>query len=73
MSYKNIVIIPTYNERENIKILIPLIFKLIPTISIIVADDNSPDDTAIIQISLLFLDQTKMDWVARILTCFCRY
>jgi len=43
---KNIIIIPTYNERENIKTLIPQIFKLLPDISVIIADDNSPDGTA---------------------------
>jgi len=43
---KNTIIIPTYNERENIKVLIPLIFKLLPDIKVVVADDNSPDGTA---------------------------
>jgi len=42
---KNIIIIPTYNEKENIRILIPLIFELLPDIEVIVADDNSPDGT----------------------------
>jgi len=42
---KKVIIIPTYNEKENIKILIPQIFKLLPNISVIVADDNSPDGT----------------------------
>ncbi len=49
---RNVIIIPTYNERENIKALIPLVFKLIPTISIVVADDNSPDGTAVAVIEL---------------------
>lgn len=48
MIYKNVIIISTYNEKENIKILIPMIFKLLPDISVIVADDNSPDGTAFI-------------------------
>jgi dolichol-phosphate mannosyltransferase len=42
---KNIIIIPTYNEKESIKTLIPLIFELLPNIFIAVADDNSPDGT----------------------------
>ena len=42
---KEVVVIPTYNERENIKVLIPLIFDNIPGISVVVADDNSPDGT----------------------------
>lgn len=43
---KNVIITPTYNEKENIKVLIPLIFDLIPDIYVVVADDNSPDGTA---------------------------
>lgn len=43
---KNVVIIPTYNERENIEIIIPLIFKTNPDLSIFVVDDDSPDGTA---------------------------
>ncbi len=45
---KNIIVIPTYNEKENINILIPLIFKILPEVSVIVADDNSPDGTALV-------------------------
>lgn len=44
---KDIIIIPTYNEKENITQLIPIIFKLVPQIFILVIDDNSPDGTAI--------------------------
>ena len=40
-----IIIMPTYNEAENIKKIIPQIFNLID-ISILVVDDNSPDRTA---------------------------
>jgi len=43
---KKVIVIPTYNEKENIEILIPQIFKLLPNISVIVADDNSSDSTA---------------------------
>lgn len=43
---KDVIIIPTYNEKENIKVLIPLIFKLIPDISVVVTDNDSPDGTA---------------------------
>ncbi|CUS89747.1 Glycosyl transferase family 2, partial [Candidatus Kryptonium thompsonii] len=47
-----LVIIPTYNEAENIKELIPAILKqeaLVPSsvkIDVLVVDDNSPDGTA---------------------------
>lgn len=43
---KDIILIPTYNERENIKILVPRIFSILPDVFIKVIDDNSPDGTA---------------------------
>mgnify|MGYP001602361447 FL=1 len=43
---KNIIVIPTYNEKDNIAILLEKIFKLLPGTSVIVVDDNSPDKTA---------------------------
>ncbi len=42
---KIIVIIPTYNERDNIKELIEKIFSLGVELDILVVDDNSPDKT----------------------------
>lgn len=43
---KDIIIIPTYNEKENLKVLIPKIFRILPDIWVIIVDDNSPDGTA---------------------------
>lgn len=42
---KSIVIIPTYNEIDNIKRLIPSIIEQLPEADILVVDDNSPDCT----------------------------
>ncbi len=42
---KSIILIPTLNERENLKDLIPGIFGLMPDVSILVVDDNSSDGT----------------------------
>lgn len=42
----NLVIIPTYNERENIESIIPVISSLETAFDILVVDDNSPDGTA---------------------------
>jgi len=42
----NIVIIPTYNESENIEALVRAISSLIIPFDILVIDDNSPDNTA---------------------------
>jgi dolichol-phosphate mannosyltransferase len=39
------VVIPTYNERDNIGRLIPEILKQDPGIAVLVVDDNSPDGT----------------------------
>ncbi len=43
---KNLIIIPTYNESENITALVQEVFRLHPSINILVVDDNSPDGTA---------------------------
>ena len=40
-----LIIIPTYNERDNIQKLIPLLMELNLSLSILVVDDNSPDGT----------------------------
>lgn len=41
-----LILLPTYNEKENVRIIIPELFSLYPKISILVIDDNSPDGTA---------------------------
>ncbi len=43
---KPLVIIPTYNERENVESLIPTILSLDERLSILIVDDASPDNTA---------------------------
>jgi dolichol-phosphate mannosyltransferase len=43
---KTIVVIPTYNEAENIDSLIKAIHIVIPEMHILVVDDSSPDGTA---------------------------
>lgn len=45
---KKIVIIPTYNEFENIEEIIRAVFSLYQAFDILVVDDNSPDGTATI-------------------------
>lgn len=44
----SIIVIPTYNEKNNVRLLSEEIFKLIPDIRILIVDDNSPDGTGII-------------------------
>lgn len=42
---KALVIIPTYNERENLPRLLPLVLAQDPRIEVLVVDDASPDGT----------------------------
>ena len=42
---KPLIIIPTYNELENIRRLLPELMALDPDIRVLVVDDNSPDGT----------------------------
>ncbi|MHB0865503.1 MAG: polyprenol monophosphomannose synthase [Minisyncoccota bacterium] len=48
----DIVIIPTFNEKANISILIKEIFDAAPLVHVLVVDDNSPDGTGEIVSSL---------------------
>ena len=43
---KSLVIIPTYNENENIALIIPQVLKQHNCLEVLVVDDNSPDGTA---------------------------
>jgi len=52
---KPVVIVPTYNERDNIDTLIADVLALPVDVSVIVVDDNSPDGTG----------QTAEEWAAR--------
>lgn len=45
---ERIVIIPTYNEKENIENIIRCVFSLEPAFDVLVIEDNSPDGTAAI-------------------------
>ncbi len=48
MSNDTLVIIPTYNEKENIEKIIRKVFSLPKSFDILVVEDNSPDGTAAI-------------------------
>jgi dolichol-phosphate mannosyltransferase len=43
---KTIVVIPTYNEADNIVPLIESIKSALPSTDVLIVDDNSPDGTA---------------------------
>lgn len=42
---KNLVIIPTYNEKENIEKMVRKVFSLQPSFDLLIIDDGSPDGT----------------------------
>ena len=43
---KSCIVIPTYNEKENVTNMINMIFELYPDINLLFIDDGSPDGTA---------------------------
>jgi dolichol-phosphate mannosyltransferase len=45
---ENLVIIPTYNEKENIERIIRVVFSLDKNFHVLIVEDNSPDGTAAI-------------------------
>lgn len=65
---RSIILIPTLNERDNLKDLIPGILGLMPNISVLVVDDNSSDGSSDLIKSLkvnfknLFLLERKDDF-----------
>lgn len=40
-----VVVVPTYNEADNVRVIIERIRRAVPAVEILVADDNSPDGT----------------------------
>lgn len=50
---KNLVIIPTYNEKENVEKMIRKVFSLEKPFDLLIVEDNSPDGTAAIVKTLM--------------------
>ena len=50
---KNLVIIPTYNEKENVEKMVRKVFSLPTSFHLLIVEDNSPDGTAGIVKSLM--------------------
>jgi dolichol-phosphate mannosyltransferase len=59
---ESVVIIPTYNERENIQKIIEKVFSLEHPFDILIIEDNSPDGTAAIvkQLQLVYPERLYM-------------
>lgn len=41
-----LVVVPTYNERQNVQLLIPAVRESVPRADVLVVDDHSPDGTS---------------------------
>ena len=48
LARKALVIVPTYNERENISRIVPAVLAQDPSIDVLIVDDGSPDGTGTI-------------------------
>jgi dolichol-phosphate mannosyltransferase len=51
-----LVVIPTYDEAENLRIIIDRVRSAVPAVDVLVADDNSPDGTGAIADELAAAD-----------------
>jgi len=51
-----LVIIPTYNEAENIRLITERVRRAVPVVDLLIADDNSPDGTGGIAAELAAAD-----------------
>ncbi len=40
-----VICIPTFNERENVSLIVPAVLEAVPEAHVLVVDDNSPDGT----------------------------
>ena len=54
---KTVVIVPTYNERDSLPVIIERIRAAVPEVDILVADDNSPDGTGPIADAIAATDE----------------
>lgn len=54
---KSIVVLPTYNERDNLARLVPAILATVSNLDVLVVDDNSPDGTG--QLAETLAQQTE--------------
>ena len=51
-----LVVIPTYNERENIAAMVARVRAAVPEVSVLVVDDSSPDGTGVLADELAAVD-----------------
>ncbi len=56
MPDRALVVIPTYNERENLPQIVPMVLQQDPRIDVLIVDDGSPDGTGTIADQLAAAD-----------------
>ena len=61
---KTLVVIPTYNEALTIRETVVEVLNLLPTVAVLVVDDNSPDGTSKI-VSVLAENEPRLDLLSR--------
>lgn len=64
-SSKLIAVVPTYNERQNIGSLVRAFFNILPSASMLVVDDNSPDKTTE-EVANLKKEFPRLDFLLRL-------
>ena len=57
---QTLIIIPTFNEAENIEAIIAAIFAITTKINILVVDDESPDGTGALVLDLMPVYRQKL-------------
>jgi len=55
-----LIILPTYNEKENLRTLVPALLDQYPETNILIIDDNSPDKTGILADKLVSFYPSKV-------------
>jgi dolichol-phosphate mannosyltransferase len=62
---RSIVIIPTFNEKENIERIIRTVLSLEDEFNILIIDDNSPDGTSLIVKELIQISENRLFLIER--------
>ena len=52
-----VIVMPTYNERQNLEIIVGRVRESVPDADLLVVDDNSPDGTGDLADKLAEVDQ----------------
>src|SRR5262245_14405405 len=64
-SERTLVIIPTFNERENLPLIIGRVHKARPDVHVLIVDDNSPDGTGQLADELALADTDRVHVIHR--------